>query len=71
MKDPLKLLFDKGMRKYVRVNYYDLWPGLYVTDQNYNWPLFWVGLLQVTNPALDNTSTFYVIIQMSVCYFLT
>ena len=30
------IIFDRGMRKYVRVNDYDLWPGFYVTDNNYN-----------------------------------
>ena len=52
------IIFDLGVRKYVRVNDYDLWPGFYVTDHNYNWPIFRVGIFQVNNPALANTSTF-------------
>ena len=52
------IIFDQGVRKYVRVNDYDLWPGFNVTDHNYNWPLFRVGLLRVIDPVLVNTSTF-------------
>ena len=52
------IIFDQGVRKYARVKNYDLWSGFYVTDYNYNWPIFRVGLLRVTNPASANTSTF-------------
>ena len=56
------IIFERGVCKYVRVNDCDLWPGFYVTDYNYNWPLFRVGLLRVTDPALANTFTFSVIL---------
>ena len=52
------IIFDLGVREYVRVNDYDLWPGFYVTYHNYNWQLFRVGLLWVTNLALANKFTF-------------
>ena len=29
------IIFDSGVRKYVRVNDYDLQPGFNVTDHNY------------------------------------
>ena len=30
------IIFDRGVREYVRVNDYDLWPGFCVTEHDYN-----------------------------------
>ena len=52
------IIFDQGVRKYVRVKQSWNFTRFYITDHNYNWPPFRVELLQVTGPASANTYTF-------------
>ena len=59
------IIFDQGICKNVRVTAIMIFYQVWVTDYSCNWPLFNVELMQVTIPALANTSKFYVIIPTS------
>ena len=52
------IIFDQGVRKYVRVTAIMIFHQVYVTNHNCNLPLFRVGIMQVTILMLANTSTF-------------
>ena len=52
------IIFDQGVRKYIRATVIMISDHVYVTGYNCNWPLFRVEIMQVTILDLANTSTF-------------
>ena len=56
------IIFDLGVRQYIKVTAIMIFDQVYVTDYYCNWPIFRVGLMHVTIRASDNKTNFQVIL---------
>ena len=52
------IIFDRGLRKYVRVTAIMVFDQVYISNHNCYWPRFRVERMRVTIPDLANTSNF-------------